>query len=262
MKSRKIPFEGIANARDLGGLPCGDGAVVRSGCVIRCANLSRATDADIQKLQEVYRVQLILDLRTDIAMGQNPDRNVPGAVHLHMPVFDDAMIGVTHENDRDYARRKTLMPRLGELYKGMVTHPVSRRNFGKILTLIMENDFGKGAVIVHCSEGKDRAGLTSAFLLKALGVSQADILQDYLLTNEVNAARAESYYQQVLENGGTQEVAESVRSAFVAKEEYLEGAFEAISGEFPVFDDFLTEGLQIDRQTLAKFRETMCCKAY
>jgi protein-tyrosine phosphatase len=38
-------------------------------------------------------------------------------------------------------------------------------------------------VLVHCTAGKDRTGVTTAFLLSILGVERAIIEADYVLTN-------------------------------------------------------------------------------
>ena len=47
---RKLTFEAIENARELGGLKTRDGRSVRRGALVRCGNLSRATDADVERL--------------------------------------------------------------------------------------------------------------------------------------------------------------------------------------------------------------------
>ena len=40
-----------------------------------------------------------------------------------------------------------------------------------------------GATVVHCAAGKDRTGFAAALILKALGVADDLIVEDYLLTN-------------------------------------------------------------------------------
>ena len=254
---RRIPFEGIANARDLGGLISGGGSRVRRGCLIRSANLSRATQADVAKLTEEYRLCIVADLRTSMAAGMKPDVKIEGVAHQALPVFEDAMIGVTHESDRDYAHRKKKMPDMRDLYRMMVTAPECRKNFGRILTMIMQHDFDRGSVLWHCSEGKDRCGLVSAFLLSALDVSRDQIVGDYMITNETALSRAEWYYHQVLQNGGTEEVARSVYDAFVVKEEYLLSAFEMIESQYGSIAGYIREGLGVDRDVIGTFRQVM-----
>lgn len=255
--TRKIEFEGISNARDLGGLKTRSGRRLKSGCLIRSANLSKATDRDIQILKDRYRLSCIIDLRTTMAAASKPDRPVGGAEYLHMPVFDDAMIGVTHESDRDYEHRKKKLPEMSGLYSMMMKTPSCLEKFRKILMLIMEHDFEKGSVLWHCSEGKDRCGLVSAFLLTALDVSEEQILGDYLLTNETAEPRAEWYYRKVLENGADEEVARSVRNAFVVKKEYLESALAVIRERSGDTERFLTDALDIPGKLIGEFREKL-----
>ena len=39
-------------------------------------------------------------------------------------------------------------------------------------------------MLYHCSAGKDRTGIATAFILEALGVDRDTIMQDYLLSNQ------------------------------------------------------------------------------
>ena len=62
--SRMITFAGIINARDLGGLTTMDGKTIRKGLLLRTANLSQATEADLSRLRQDYRLSAVIDLRT------------------------------------------------------------------------------------------------------------------------------------------------------------------------------------------------------
>ena len=62
--NRAIIFEGISNARDLGGLKTKDGRTIRSHALIRSAKLSSANHRDEKKLKDEYRLKKIIDLRT------------------------------------------------------------------------------------------------------------------------------------------------------------------------------------------------------
>ena len=49
--------------------------------------------------------------------------------------------------------------------------------------ILLKTDPGRGAVLWHCVDGKDRAGLATMFLLSALGADKQTILEDYLMSN-------------------------------------------------------------------------------
>jgi protein-tyrosine phosphatase len=44
-------------------------------------------------------------------------------------------------------------------------------------------------ILIHCSAGKDRAGVATALILEAVGVDRDTIMEDYLLSNEVSRAQ-------------------------------------------------------------------------
>ena len=78
-----------------------------------------------------------------------------------------------------------------------------------------------------------------------------------MITNETALSRAEWYYHQVLQNGGTEEVARSVYDAFVVKEEYLLSAFEMIESQYGSIAGYIREGLGVDRDVIGTFRQVM-----
>ena len=92
--SRMISFAGIINARDLGGLTATGGETIRKGLLLRAANLSQATEADLAKLRRDYRLSSIIDLRTAVERKEKPDR-IPEDVELRIhPIFDEATAGM------------------------------------------------------------------------------------------------------------------------------------------------------------------------
>ena len=52
------------------------------------------------------------------------------------------------------------------------------------------------ALLWHCTDGKDRTGCAAMLLLFALGASRETVLEDYLLTNAVNAERLDALRSQ------------------------------------------------------------------
>lgn len=52
-------------------------------------------------------------------------------------------------------------------------------------------EYKNGAVLWHCTEGKDRCGLLSATILFLLDVSEDDVMEDYLKTNKAAITRVE-----------------------------------------------------------------------
>lgn len=253
MSDRRIKLEKISNIRDLGGLKTVDGRFIASGLLLRAANLAQATGKDLEVLRGTYRLAKIIDLRTGTERAEKPDVTIPGAEYIPIPVFDERVAGISHERSRE-ADPLAALPQMGQLYRRMVEQESCRQNLGKAARRVMEHDFSQGSVLWHCTEGKDRCGLLSAVLLSALGVERDTILEDYLLTNEVNGPKAELFYQRILVSGRSEAVAGAVRDVFLAKAEYLNEAFAAIDAGYRDTDAFLREGLGLPGEVIGRFQ--------
>lgn len=253
--NRRMEFEKIQNARDLGGLHTRDGHTICTGMLLRSAQLSEATEADQKKLQDEYRLSKIVDLRTSMEKKEKPDVEIETVKYMPNPIFDERMIGISHEKGTDEKAKMKQMPTMETIYRMLVTNDVCRKNLGNAVRTIMENDFNKGSVLWHCTEGKDRCGLVSAMLLSALSVDRQQIMEDYLLTNEVNEAKADMYYQGILASGRSEEEAKMLKSMFLARESYLEAAYAAIEEKYQDVDTYLREGLEIPEMTILEFRK-------
>ena len=53
-----------------------------------------------------------------------------------------------------------------------------------------------GGVLFHCTAGKDRTGVVSAILLALVGVSDEDIVYDYVISREFNKQRLEAFLKE------------------------------------------------------------------
>ena len=227
----------IQNMRDLGGLLTKDNRIIRSGMLIRSANLAHASRRDLDGISTV------IDLRTPGERREAPDKT-HRREYLPLPILDSSTAGISHEAETDGSG----FPDMTRLYPMLVENCTAA--FRNVLLAIMQHDFTDGAILWHCSEGKDRCGLTTALVLEALGIDRDAIMVDYLKTNEVNRPKAIRLHDQVISTHG-QAYAESMYRVYIADERYLQAAWEAMG------DNYLTEKLKIPEEALAAFRETV-----
>ena len=228
----------IQNMRDLGGLRASDGRKIRPNMLIRSAQLAQAGEEDLE------RVAAVIDLRTIKEREEMPDR-VHHCRYLPMPVFDEFKPGVSHEEEEKQAPK---LPDMAALYGILVRNYAD--SFRNIVTAIMQHDFSEGAILWHCTEGKDRCGITTAMILELLGVDRDTIMEDYLKTNLVNLPKAAAIREKVAAERG-REFADSVYQAYIADEKYLRAAWEAIG------DSSLPEKLGISAEAVEAFRNTV-----
>ena len=230
----------IQNKRDLGGMKTRDGKTIRPGMLVRSAQLAEAEEHDLDG------IAAIIDLRSVAERDEKPDRTC-GRQYFPLPIFakvNEEVDGVSHEEKKD---RKPI-PDMAELY-GILMR-VYAGSFREVLRAIMQHDYSRGAVLWHCSEGKDRCGITTALVLEALGVDRELILEDYLKTNLINRPKAEKVREQLLQTHG-QEVADAAYQAYIADERYLRSAWEEMGG------DYIRGRLGIPEAELEAFRKTI-----
>ena len=228
----------IQNMRDLGGLRTADGRKIRPNMLIRSAQLAQAVEEDLE------HVAAVIDLRTIKEREEMPDL-VYNCRYLPMPVFDEFKPGVSHEEE---AKQAPKLPDMAVLYGILVRNYMD--SFRNILTAIMHHDFSEGAILWHCTEGKDRCGITTAMILELLGVDRNTIMEDYLKTNLVNLPKAAAIREKLAAERG-REFAGSVYRAYIADEKYLRSAWEAIG------DVSLPEKLGISPEAVEAFRNTV-----
>ncbi len=252
---RTIHLRTLRNGRDLGGLVGAEGRPLRRGLLLRSANLSETSEEDMLALARDWKLRLVIDLRMTLEREQMPDQRAPGVEFEALPIFDDVQLGVTHEKPPSEAFRVPAMPDLARIYRKMTVEESRRVNLAKSVRRVMGFDFSEGSVLWHCSEGKDRCGLLSAVLLSALGVDRAQVMDDYLMTNLVNEARSRQFYQDLIDAGRSPEQAEMVRRGTLALPEYMQTIFDSVDELYGGMEGYLHEGLGIEDELIASFRE-------
>ena len=86
-------------------------------------------------------------------------------------------------------------------------------------------------VMFNCTAGKDRTGVVSAVLLGICGVSDADILTDYMQTKAYSAKR----FAQIHEN-----FPEIDMRIVIPSERYMAEFMARLRGKYGVFSEYLT----------------------
>ena len=255
MKQRIISLKSIKNCRDLGSLVTMDKKKIRRNHLIRSAKLNRAKVRDLERLREKYGVSLVIDLRTDREVENEPDALLEGIKYLHIPIFTEAMLGISHEDDGNILDHIDDIPDFKDLYRLIVTEQSCMAQMKKVLEAIMNHR--AGAVLWHCSEGKDRCGLVSAFVLFLLGCGEETVIEDYLLTNLTALKKAFIYYSLVLVLTRSRKKARKIQSIFLAEEDYLKAALEAVKIRYGSMDWYFRQIIGISDEEIDGFRRYM-----
>ena len=163
---RHYSFEGCFNFRDIGGYLNQDGRRVKKGLYFRAGRQDRMTNKDLAQLSDL-NISTQIDLRKKeevLDQGRGPLEDM-GAKYINISVIPEGgseklnkLVGDTGISGKRY---------LGYLEFG----PTSWLRLFGILA-----DEENLPVVLHCTAGKDRTGVSTAFLLSILGVSR-DIIE-------------------------------------------------------------------------------------
>ena len=129
----------------------------------------------------------------------------------------------------------------------LVQSPAYRLMFEEILAV------DEARFLVHCAAGKDRTGYAAALILLALGVPEAVVMQDYLLSRRFFVPAQEIDY--VREKYGMEAApAEMLMPVLEVHEDYLTMALNTIEEEYPSFEAYLEQALGVGEPELAELR--------
>lgn len=166
------------NVRDLGGFLTKDGKTVRWQKLYRADALCALTEEEWKILSE-KGVRTVVDLRSLYETETMPDRVPDGISLVHCPLQAENLDFQNADTGALAAFRRSM----AESYTDMVTK--TPQLLANALCTVA-NSVKNGAVIFHCTAGKDRTGVLAASILHLLGVYDADILADYMVSELYN----------------------------------------------------------------------------
>ena len=189
---RHIALEGAYNIRDLGGYATAQGTQTAWRRFLR-ADSPHALSEDGQARLQAEGLATVIDLRTgaEIAQTPNPFAKRAGVQYVHRPLFTELAPGTLA------ATADGSCPLLG-FYQGALDD--RHEALSDIMTLIAGAD--EGAVMFHCTAGKDRTGLVAALLLGLAEVSPEDIVADYALTEGLITELVAGFLEMSRQKGG------------------------------------------------------------
>lgn len=248
--SRRLCLTGAPNTRDLGGLKTTDGRVISRGRLLRSGALGQLTEQDIAMLQSIP-LRTVVDFRSEREISEKPDISIPGAQQIHCPILPQ-LTGVTRELGDDgipaYFRMALQIGMeantwMAGLYLPLVESEYSQTHYRNFFGILL--DHTEGALLYHCTIGKDRVGVGTMLLLSALGVDRDSIMEDYLLTTPYTEENRRAVCREAkayIDDPAAQFALEAFESA---RESYLNAAFQSIDRNYGSVDAYLSDVLGI-----------------
>jgi protein-tyrosine phosphatase len=269
MQKSEIILPGVSNARQLGGYPVGD-KYIKNKVLIRSGSLSGALPEAVQILRDTYKLKTIVDFRMKNDCEREPDPAISGSVYTSIPVMeiedffsdlaDSKIAGQFSSGTMDMEtvykmafERGLLGP---ELYVRFLLGERGKKAYKSFFKILADHDPDEGAVLWHCDDGKDRAGLAAMLLLSFLGAERDTIVADYLMTNESNSLKikaARLKFEALGLDGDTLEAMIFVSGGVFAR--YIDYAIEILDQKYGSVTGYIREELGLSDSDKKLFRE-------
>ena len=258
LNKQQIGITSIHNARQLGGYRIGD-KHIKDGLLLRTARLSGLSAEDSTLLADRYRVQCIYDFRGQEESLTAPDV-IPGSSrYMNLSIsLDEGGDRSAFKTDSEaemigmllkYADNPMIQDLCAHMYDKILfeesSQEVYRRFFADLMTVNPED----GAVLWHCTQGKDRAGCASALLLSALGAERELIMADFNLSKE--------YYDPYVATINIENETQShvINTLISVNPVVFEEALDKIDERYGSLRNYLTECIGVTPEMMEILRE-------
>ena len=239
LPDRSIPLRGASNFRDLGGYTGHAGQTVAWRKLFRSDHLGLLHDDDIAQIHQL-KVARVLDFR-GAAERTTQVCAIPGA-QVSSLAIEPTVVQAIHAlvektGGIEPADAVNLMQ---QTYRAFV-HDNSPR-FAELFAHLLEDD---APLVFHCTAGKDRTGFAAALILRALGISESVVMQDYLLTNELFRP------PELVGSYAPKEVRDVIARVQTG---FLEAAFEAVNNSHGSVEQYLEKAMKLDSKQQERLR--------
>lgn len=213
---RTLPVSGINNFRDMGGYTGADGKSVKWGMLYRSNHLHNLTP-QAQTYLEGLRINTIIDYRSANEIAKNPNGYIGEKQTFHLDATAQtaelAAQFAAEPSNEDRALIESVIrdipaelingqgDQVIEQYRNFVVSEKSKNAFKAVINVLL--DLENAPNIQHCRGGKDRTGYGALLVLSMLGVSEQDIIADYMLTGANRLERNNvkmAAYRQITDN--------------------------------------------------------------
>ena len=257
---RLLPLDGGSNFRDMGGYPTADGRTVKRGLLFRSGAMTGLTSDD-QNYLEQLGFAAVMDLRSSEEIELYPNHWAANADLNYMSVPYSILelmsqVAEQAEEAADIQDYSAMYLTMTDMLK-----PQLKTYFGALLD-------EQTPMVVNCSAGQDRTGVTSALLLSVLGVDENLVIEDYLLSTDFRrplvesgsvdlqeAAKTNAFAAVMLEYGEGQDRSRPNPLVTADGTPFLRFTLDAIKARYGSIEGFLGKELEISDADLQRLRD-------
>ena len=258
LKNQLIGITSAHNARQLGGYQIGN-QKIKDNLLLRTAKISELSEQDSTLLCDKYKVQCVYDFRGQEESLSAPDVIPAGARYLSLALSfteEGSESNPKFENESQmiamllqYAEHPTVQAMCTGMYDVIFFEEASQKVYRQFFEDLLTVNPEEGAVLWHCTQGKDRAGCASAMLLAALGADRELIMADFMLSKE--------YYDQITAQIKTETDAQRmvINTLISANPEIFETSLDKVDAQYGSLKNYLTECIGVTPEMMKVLRD-------
>lgn len=224
-------LETTQNTRELGGYVIKDGLATKRNSLWRSDVQNYPSEKDVALLKK-RGITTILDLRGDKDLARKPSgfANREGFTYINCPIIEGSGI-----------------PESVEKVPVSYLAIAQAEHMQKVFRTIANAESG---VMFNCTAGKDRTGVVSAILLLHAGVSDADIIENYVLTREYGRERLELVHKNFPEVD---------MNIVTPKEWFMKEFLRLFREKFGTTEEYFKD-LGLSEKEIEKIRQKLVCE--
>ena len=258
LENQLIGLTSAHNARQLGGYRIGKRSV-KENLLLRTAKISELSEEDSTLLCDKYKVQCVYDFRGKEESLSAPDV-VPGkARYLSLALSfsgGESQINTKFENEKQmigmllqYAEHPSVQAMCTSMYDIIFFEEASQKVYRQFFADLLTVDPAEGAVLWHCTQGKDRAGCASAMLLAALGADRELIMADFVLSKD--------YYDPMVSQIKTETEAQKtvINTLISAHPEIFKATLDKVDAQYGSLRNYLTTCIGVTPEMMDVLRD-------
>lgn len=269
--NRVINIDGTLNFRDLGGYKTAEGRTVKWRKMFRSAQLHSLSEAGISALAGL-NIKTVVDLRFCDELKNYPTilRALPSA---EIFTWDDEVFK-PDSGDSEAVNAERMRGSWRDSLDSndpAVVREAMRSNYPTKLyshraiyrRLLLRLIAGKAPLLFHCAAGKDRTGVAAALILSLLGVNDQQIIEDYMLTQNLIEGRMEAWLaggatNQEQYEGFQKKLAEQpsamLKPVFEADRSYIDTLLDYVEKTYGSFHSYAVKQLELSEDQITALR--------
>lgn len=249
MNNRFIEFENINNFRDLKDLKTKDNKKVKEGFFFRSARLDLMNEEDTKKLLDL-NIKTIYDFRHYDEAIKKATKPIDGVQIYILPALNDVNEAVSEDVIKDMIIKNDF-----SIFEKVLINNYRELPFNNDAYLLMLHRIKRmdgNAILMHCTGGRDRTGVSSALILLLLGVERKEIVEDYMLSKE----GLKSYYQTLMKDViEDEELKNKIINAIEVKEIYINAMLDSIDKKYESIEEFFEKEYYLSKEDINNIRD-------